>query len=70
MFQRAAIKGSPAKPNHSLEKTDSGSRAVSSFPFLVQCSKGEESGTEGRAEGGKGFCGGDGAAGAAARGGR
>lgn len=50
MFQRAAIKGSPAKPNHSLEKTDSGSRALSSFLFLVQCSKGEESGTERRAK--------------------
>lgn len=50
VFQRTAIQGSPAKPDHSLEKTDNGSRALSSFLFLVQCSKGEESWTERRAK--------------------
>ena len=28
-FQRAAVKGLPARPDDTLEKTDSGSRAVS-----------------------------------------
>lgn len=57
-FQRAAIKGLPARPDDRLEKTYSGSRAFSSFLFLVLRCKREESRIEKGVERGEGFCGG------------
>lgn len=57
-FQKVAIKGLPARPDDVLEKTDSGSRAFSSFLFLVLHCKREESWIEKGVERGEGFCGG------------
>ncbi|KAJ7398038.1 hypothetical protein BTVI_129604 [Pitangus sulphuratus] len=54
-FQRAAVKGLPAQPGDSLENTDSGSRALSPFLFLVLCCEEEESWIEKGAEGGESF---------------
>lgn len=54
-FQRAATKGLPARPGDCLEKTGSGSRALSSFLFLVLCCKAEGSRIEKGAEGGRSF---------------